>query len=417
MRGHGWRRGTSRTLTLLLGGVLVLALAPAAAQGSVTISDASVTEINGDGAVATFTVTRSAGLLTGSVDIGFATADGSARAPGDYTAVSGTLFFGSLPLGGSQQQSISIPVTGDALDEPAETFAVVLSGSSEISDGEGVATITDDDPPPVVNVVDAAAAPEGATATFTIALTAPSGRTVSVGYATADGSAVAGQDYAESSGTATIAAGATSTTVAVALLDDAEDEATETFVLTIATPLNGTRGTASATATIVDTDEPPPPAPPASNNASSAGGSTTATPLVSPNAVGPPAAAGGSGTSAPPALGLSSPRLKRPSTILVTVSCPRSATLCDGQVTIFTRPNARSKIKLLRKERRLGARLFKLKPGATRTLRIPLSKTNRVLLLRTGRINVRAFAVTEDAAGNSGVRRVTGTLIFRTSHS
>ena len=32
-------------------------------------------------------------------------------------------------------------------------------------------------------------------------------------------------------------------------------------------------------------------------------------------------------------------------------------------------------------------------------------------------MNVRALAVTEDAAGRSGVRRVTGTLIFRTSHS
>ena len=74
---------------------------------------------------------------------------------------------------------------------------------------------------------------------------------------------------------------------------------------------------------------------------------------------------------------------------------------------MFSRPSVRSKIKLLRKERRLGARLFKLRPGATRTLQIALSRTNRVLLLRTGRMNVRAFAVTEDASGKSGVRRVT----------
>lgn len=403
-------------LEVLLGGVLVLALAPAAAQAAVTVSDVAVSEINGSGAVATFTVTRTAGLLTGNTDVGFATADGSAHAPGDYSAVSGALFFGSLPLGGTQEQTVSVPVGGDVLDEPAETFRLVLSGSDEISDGEGVATITDSDPPPVVSVADAAAAPEGATATFTIALSAPSGRTVSVGYGTVDGSALAGQDYVDSGGTATIAAGATSTTVGVALLDDAEDEATEAFALQIGTPVNASRGTASATATILDTDEPPPPAPPASN-ATSAGGST-GTPAVSPNAIGPPASVGGSATtSAPPQLGLSGPRLKRPSTILVTVSCPRSATLCDGQVTVFSRPSPRSKIKLLRKERRLGARLFRLKPGATRTLQIALSKTNRVLLLRTGRMNVRAFAVTEDASGRSGVRRVTGTLIARTTHS
>ena len=405
-------------LTLLLGGVLVLALAPAAAQASVTISDASVTEINGDGAVATFTVTRSAGLLTGNVDIGFATADGSAHAPGDYTAVSGTLFFGSLPLGGTQQQSISVPVTGDALDEPAETFAVVLSGSSEIADGEGVATITDDDPPPVVNVVDAAAAPEGATATFTIALSAPSGRTVSVGYATVDGSAVAGQDYA-----------------AEQRHGDDRGRRDEHDGRRRAARRRRGRGDGDLRAADRHAGQRHPrhrlrdghdPRHRRAAAARAAGvqrrelgrGLHHRDAALSPNAIGPPRRGGRLGRRARPRSSASPARAcKRPSTILVTVSCPRSATLCDGQVTIFSRPNARSKIKLLRKERRLGARLFKLKPGATRTLRIPLSKTNRVLLLRTGRMNVRAFAVTEDAAGNSGVRRVTGTLIFRTSHS
>jgi hypothetical protein len=416
MRGQGWRRGTSRLLELLLGGALVLALVPAAAHASVSVDDVSVAEGNGGDVVATFTVTRTGGLLTGGTTVGFATGDGSAHAPADYTAYSGSLSFGSLPLGGTQTQQVPVTVKGDLLDEPAETFRLVLSGP-EVADAQGTATVEDNDPPPTVNAIDAPAAPEGATATFTIALSAPSGRDVSVSYATVDGSAVAGQDYAPTTGTATIAAGATSTPVGVALLDDADDEATESFGLAIGTPVNATRGTASATATILDTDEPPAPASPASN-ANSAGGSTTASPPLSPNAIGPPGGVTGAGTSqALPRLGVSSPRLRRPSTILVTVSCPRSASLCDGQVTVFSRPSLRSKIKLLRKERRLGARLFKLKPGVTRTLQIALSKTDRVLLLRTGRMNVRAFAVTEDAAGKSGVRRVTGTLIARTTHS
>jgi hypothetical protein len=417
MRGHGWRRGTSRLLELLLAGALLLALGPAVAQASVSVSDASVTETNAGGAVATFTVTRTIGLFTGAVDVGFATADGSAHAPGDYAALFGTLHFGSAILGGPPQvQEIPVPIVGDALDEPAETFRMLLSGSDEIADGEGVATITDNDPPPVVSVADADAAPEGATATFTIALSAPSGRDVSVGYGTVDGSAVAGQDYAETSGTATIPAGATRTTVGVGLLDDADDEPTETFALALGAAVNATRGAATATATILDTDEPaptPPPAPPAAN-ANSVAGSSGASPPPSPHAIGPPTSAT---TNALPQLGISSPRLRRPSTVLITVSCPRSASLCDGQVTIYSRPNARSKLKVLRKERRLGARLFRLKPGTTRTLQIALRKTDRVLLLRTGRMNVRAFAVTEDAAGQSGVRRVTGTLIARTTHS
>jgi hypothetical protein len=40
-----------------------------------------------------------------------------------------------------------------------------------------------------------------------------------------------------------------------------------------------------------------------------------------------------------------------------------------------------------------------------------------VLLRRAGRISVRAYAVTEDGAGRTGVRRVNGTLIGRTTHS
>lgn len=400
-------------LELLLAGALVLGLAPAAAQAAVTIDDVEVVEANQD-VTATLTITRTGGLLTGNTTVEFSTTDGSARAPGDYAPVSGSMFFGSLPLGGTQQQQLAITVKGDALDEPAESFRVLLSGN-DVADGEGVVTIDDDDPPPVVNVLDAPAAPEGATAAFTIALSAPSGREVSVGYETVDAAAVAGQDYAPSTGTARIPAGATSTTVAVALLDDGEDEADESFGLLIGSPVNGTRGTASATATILDTDEPP--APPASSSGSTPAAGTT--PPVSPHAIGPPASATGSGstTKGLPLLGVSSPRLRRPATVLVTVSCPRAASLCDGQVTIYSRPNARSKIKLLRKERRLGARLFRLKPGATRTLQIALRKSDRVLLLRAGRLNVRALAVTEDAAGKSGVRRVNGTLIARTSHS
>jgi hypothetical protein len=86
-------------------------------------------------------------------------------------------------------------------------------------------------------------------------------------------------------------------------------------------------------------------------------------------------------------------------------------------VTIFTRPNRRSKIRALRTERRLGRRSFTLPAGATRTLQIALSRRDRVLLRRAGRIDVRAYAVTQDGAGRTGVRRVNGTLIGRTTHS
>ena len=79
----------------------------------------------------------------------------------------------------------------------------------------------------MVGVADAAAAAEGDSASFTVALSAPSGRDVAVAFATADAGALAGEDYAARSATLGIPAGATSATIAVALLDDGADEPDE----------------------------------------------------------------------------------------------------------------------------------------------------------------------------------------------
>lgn len=121
---------------LLLGAVALLAATPAA-SAAIHIDDVEVAETNGVTA-ATFTVRRTAGLLAGPTRAAFATTDASAHAPGDYHAASGTLFFDGLLLGGSQVQQITVTVQGDALDEPTETFRVVLSGP-EVSSGVGSA--------------------------------------------------------------------------------------------------------------------------------------------------------------------------------------------------------------------------------------------------------------------------------------
>ena len=116
-------------------------------------------------------------------------------------------------------------------------------------------------------------------------------------------------------------------------------------------------------------------------------------------------------------LGLGTPRLRPPGTGLVTLTCPQAFGTCTGQVTLFSRPNKRSKIKELRKERRLGRRTFSLAAGATTTLTFALSRQDRALLERSGRVNVRAFAITKDAAGHSSVRTANGTLVRRSAHS
>jgi hypothetical protein len=89
---------------------------------SISIGDLSLTEGSGGATVAVFPVTlSSASPVTVTVD--FATADGTATAPGDYTATSGVLTF----LPGETSHNIPVTISTDLLDEPNETFFVNLS--------------------------------------------------------------------------------------------------------------------------------------------------------------------------------------------------------------------------------------------------------------------------------------------------
>ena len=93
-------------------------------------------------------------------------------------------------------------------------------------------------------------------ASFTVSLAFPSDFDVKVDYATSDGTATAGSDYTTTSGTLTIPAGSPRATIAVPILPDTDDEADETFSVTLTRPTGAllTIATAEATATIKDDD-------------------------------------------------------------------------------------------------------------------------------------------------------------------
>lgn len=77
-------------------------------------------------------------------DGGLPTANGTATEPSDYTAVSGTLTFSP----GQTTRTIVVPVNGDTEPEATETFFVSLTNATNaaIVDGQGIGTITADDP-------------------------------------------------------------------------------------------------------------------------------------------------------------------------------------------------------------------------------------------------------------------------------
>ena len=91
--------------------------------------------------------------------------------------------------------------------------------------------------PPALSVDDATAAEPGAgqsaTLYFVVRLNREASGTVTVDYATSDGTATAGADYTAASGTLTFVAGQTLKTVLVTVLNDAHDEGSETMTLTL----------------------------------------------------------------------------------------------------------------------------------------------------------------------------------------
>jgi len=129
---------------------------------SIYISDVQVEEGNdGSTTEAVFTVSLSTPVAA-PVTVDFATADGTATAGTDYSAVDGTLTFAP----GETVQEILVPILGDDVVEGDETFFVNLSNpvNDVIADGQGAGTIWDDDstgkgsildddaPPPVFSI-------------------------------------------------------------------------------------------------------------------------------------------------------------------------------------------------------------------------------------------------------------------------
>jgi hypothetical protein len=224
----------------------------------VRLSDVSVTEGNTGTKVATFAATLSS-ASSQTVTVGFGTADGTATtADGDYVAASGTLIFSP----GVSASSLTVTVNGDTKYEANETFFLDLSNATNapISDASGVGTITNDDTPPALSIGDVTLT-EGnstTTASFTVSLAQASGQTVSVNYATADGTAtVAGGDYVSTFGSVTIPAGSLSQGVAIGVNGDRAYELDETFFLNLSSPTNATLADAQGVGTITNDDPPP----------------------------------------------------------------------------------------------------------------------------------------------------------------
>ena len=109
---------------------------------NISINDVTQTEGNAGTSTFDFTVSIDQSV-NASVEVN--TANGTATAGSDYTAIAGQVV--NFTSGGATTQTVSVTVNGDVTIEPNETFFVNLSNASGalIADNQGLGTIQNDD--------------------------------------------------------------------------------------------------------------------------------------------------------------------------------------------------------------------------------------------------------------------------------
>jgi hypothetical protein len=223
-------------------------------------SSATYSVNEGNGSV-TITVSRS-GITTGTLTVHYATGDGTAVAGLDYTATNGTLTFNS----GDTSETLTVPILNDGQAEGNETINLVLSnptgGAVLGTPATAVVTIVDSSSQPgqlQFSTSTYSVAESGGSATITVTRTGGSAGTVTVHYATSNGTALASTDYTSTNGTLTFNPGDTSETFTIPILNDGQTDGNETVNLTLSSPGGGaTLGTpAAALLTIAETNGQP----------------------------------------------------------------------------------------------------------------------------------------------------------------
>ena len=216
----------------------------------VTVSETALTIIEGDEASYTVVLdTEPAADVAVTIQVPDNT---------DITVAPSALTFTANNWNQAQTVAVTAAHDDDAVaDEPVTLTHAVSGGDYQGQAAASVeVTITEDDTP-ALTIADAEATEGDGEITFTMTLNIASSKTVTVDWATADGTATQGADYAETTGTLRFDALETKQTITVPLLDDALDENDETFTVALSNPSNATLDDAEATGTITDNDDTP----------------------------------------------------------------------------------------------------------------------------------------------------------------
>ncbi|MDB9450838.1 Calx-beta domain-containing protein, partial [Dolichospermum circinale] len=226
---------------------------------SVAATDASAAE-TATGITANpgqFTLTRLGGNINQAVTVNY-TLTGTATNGSDYTSLPTSVTFAA----GSSTAIVTVTPTNDTIFEATETAILTLATGTgyTVSTTNTAATvnIADNDLQPTINLSANQTIVEGNTnpqnVSYTVTLSNASTQAITVQYATANGTAIGGSDYASTTGTLTFNPGIITQVINIPILNDSLNEANETFTLNLTSATNATLGTAkTATTTITDT--------------------------------------------------------------------------------------------------------------------------------------------------------------------
>ncbi len=222
--------------------------------GQFSLEQSAVSIAEGGGSQS-FVVHRTGGT-SGAVSVAYSTLNGSAVAPGDYTATSGVLNFADS----QDTASFSVPIIDDTDGEGNETFSVSLSaptgGATLGSPSTTTVTIIDNEVPGTLGFDPASysVAENGGAITLTVTRTVGNAGAVSVAWDTVNGSATSPSDFTGASGVLNFASGETSKTFSITIVDDIIIDPSEQFAVVLTNPTNGATLGAANTATVSITD-------------------------------------------------------------------------------------------------------------------------------------------------------------------
>jgi len=219
--------------------------------------DAASYQVAEDGTEITISVTRSGGV-DGVVSVDYATSNGSALSGFDYISSASTL---SWADGESGSKSFTLLVSDDSDYEGDETVNITLFNIVNATLGNATALLTIiDDESPITGTIEISSltysvGESSGSLLVTVDRVGGSSGAVSVDYATANDSAIAGVDYTQNGGMLAWLDGDTvAKTFSIAILDDTDYEGDEQFTIVLSNVSGTVLGVSNATVTIVEDD-------------------------------------------------------------------------------------------------------------------------------------------------------------------